>query len=96
MGGSELGTAASLLAAADVLYALGETRPHRGALDATAASRVLSGLPLDRDAIRAVLDAAGAPPPALPKLPACRPNVNSRSCGCSQSATRNRRSPPSW
>ena len=31
---------------------------------------MLSGLPLDRDAIRAVLDAAGAPPPALPPLPA--------------------------
>ena len=31
---------------------------------------MLSGLPLDRDAIRAVLEAAGAPPPALPPLPA--------------------------
>ena len=27
-------------------------------------------MPLDRDAVRAVLDAAGAPPPALPALPA--------------------------
>jgi len=27
-------------------------------------------MPLDRDAIRAVLDAAGAPPPQLPPLPA--------------------------
>ena len=62
--------AACLLAAADVLHALGEPRPHRPALDPPAASRVLSGLPLDRDAIRAVLDAAGAPPPALPPLPA--------------------------
>jgi DNA-binding NarL/FixJ family response regulator len=48
----------------------GQPRPHRPALDAAAASRVLSGLPLDRDAIRAVLEAAGAPPPALPPLPA--------------------------
>ena len=63
-------TATCLLAAADVLHALGEPRPHRAALDRAAASRVLSGLPLDRDAIRAVLDAAGAPPPALPALPA--------------------------
>ena len=67
---SELDAAACLLAAADVLHALGEPRPHRAALDPAEASRVLSGLPLDRDAIRAVLDAAGAPPPALPPLPA--------------------------
>jgi DNA-binding NarL/FixJ family response regulator len=45
-------------------------RPPRPALDLAAASRVLSSLPLDRDAIRAVLDAADAPPPALPPLPA--------------------------
>jgi DNA-binding NarL/FixJ family response regulator len=30
----------------------------------------MSGLPLDRDAVRAVLDAAGAPPATLPPLPA--------------------------
>ncbi len=70
MGGSELDTAACLLAAADVFYALGEPRPHRAALDPAAASRVLSGLPLDRDAVRAVLDAAGAPAPILASLPA--------------------------
>ena len=68
--GSELDTAACLLAAADALHALGEPRPHRTALDPPAASRILSGLPLDRDAIRAVLDAADAPPAALPPLPA--------------------------
>jgi DNA-binding CsgD family transcriptional regulator len=67
---SELDGAACLLAAADVLHALGEPRPHRAALDPAAASRVLSGLPLDRDTIRAVLDVTGAPPPALPPLPA--------------------------
>jgi len=69
-GGSDLNTAACLLAAADAFCALCEPRPHRAALDPAAASRVLAGLPLDRDAVRAVLDAAGAPPPALPALPA--------------------------
>jgi DNA-binding NarL/FixJ family response regulator len=67
---SELDPAACLLAAADVLHALGEPRPHRPAVDLPEASRVLSGMQLDRDAIRAVLDAAGAPPPDLPPLPA--------------------------
>jgi len=67
---SELDSAACLLAAADVLHALGEPRPHRPAFDLPQASRLLSGLPLDRDAIRAVLDAGGAPPAALPPLPA--------------------------
>jgi HD-GYP domain-containing protein (c-di-GMP phosphodiesterase class II) len=66
---AELGAADCLLAAADVLHALGEPRPHRPALDPASASRVLSDLPLDRDAIRAVL-AARAPPPSLPPLPA--------------------------
>jgi HD-GYP domain-containing protein (c-di-GMP phosphodiesterase class II)/DNA-binding CsgD family transcriptional regulator len=70
VGASELDSCACLLAAADVLHALGEPRPHRPALDPASASRELAGLPLDRDAIRAVLDAAGAPPPALPPLPA--------------------------
>jgi HD-GYP domain-containing protein (c-di-GMP phosphodiesterase class II) len=67
---SELDGAACLLAAADVLHALGESRPHRPAVALAQASRVMSGLPLDRDAVRAVLDAAGAPPAALPPLPA--------------------------
>jgi HD-GYP domain-containing protein (c-di-GMP phosphodiesterase class II)/DNA-binding CsgD family transcriptional regulator len=69
-GAADLDSAACLLAAADVLHALGEPRPHRPALDLAAASRVMSGLPLDRAAVRAVLDAAGAPRPALPPLPA--------------------------
>jgi HD-GYP domain-containing protein (c-di-GMP phosphodiesterase class II) len=67
---SELDGAACLLAAADVLHALAEPRPHRPALDLRQASRIMAGLPLDRDAVRAVLDAAGAPPAALPPLPA--------------------------
>jgi HD-GYP domain-containing protein (c-di-GMP phosphodiesterase class II)/DNA-binding CsgD family transcriptional regulator len=66
----ELDGGACLLAAADVLHALSEPRPHRPALDPADASRVLSLMPLDRDAIRAVLEAAGAPAPALPPLPA--------------------------
>jgi HD-GYP domain-containing protein (c-di-GMP phosphodiesterase class II) len=67
---AELDPAACLLAAADVLHALGEARPHRQALGLPEAAKVLSGLQLDRDAIRAVLDVAGAPPPELPPLPA--------------------------
>jgi HD-GYP domain-containing protein (c-di-GMP phosphodiesterase class II) len=47
----ELAAVACLLAAADALHALGEPRPHRAALDPAAASRELSSLPLDRDAI---------------------------------------------
>jgi len=70
MGASEMDTACCLLAAADVCRALCEPRPHRAPLDLAAAARVMSGLPLDRDAVRAVLDAAGAPRPALPALPA--------------------------
>jgi DNA-binding CsgD family transcriptional regulator len=70
MRGSELDAAACLLAAADAFCALCEERPHRAARDPAAASQVLAGLPLDRDAIRAVLDAAGAPRRALPRPPA--------------------------
>jgi HD-GYP domain-containing protein (c-di-GMP phosphodiesterase class II) len=70
MRSSELDRPACLLAAADVFHALGESRPHRAALDPEQAARVMTGLPLDRDAVRAVLDAAGAPPAALPPRPA--------------------------
>ena len=70
VGASGLDGAACLLAAADVLHALSEPRPHRPALDLRHASRLMAGLPLDRDAVRAVLDAAGAPQAALPPLPA--------------------------
>jgi len=66
----ELDAAACLLAAADVLHALLEPRPHRDAIELDEAARLLAALPLDRDAVRAVLDAAGAPPTALPPLPA--------------------------
>src|SRR4051794_23508235 len=67
---AELDATACVLAAADVVHALGEERPHRPALDAAGVSREASATPLDRDAIRAVLAAVGAPPPALPPLPA--------------------------
>ena len=70
VGAGELDGPARVLAAADVLHALGEPRPHRPALELGAAARVLAGLPLDRDAIRAVVAAAGAPAPPLPPLPA--------------------------
>jgi DNA-binding NarL/FixJ family response regulator len=59
-----------VLAAADVVHALGEPRPHRPASDPAATSRAVGEMALDRDAIRAVLAAAGAPPAALPPLPA--------------------------
>jgi len=70
IGGSDLDTAACLLAAADAFHALGEPRPHRPALDRPEAARVLAGLPLDRAAVRAVLDAAGTSAAVLPSLPA--------------------------
>jgi HD-GYP domain-containing protein (c-di-GMP phosphodiesterase class II)/DNA-binding CsgD family transcriptional regulator len=70
VGGAELDTAACLLAAADVLHALGEARPHRPALQPAEAARVLASLPLDRAAVRAVLDAAGSSSAVLPSLPA--------------------------
>ena len=68
--GPDLDQAACLLAAADVLHALGEPRPHRPAAGRAEAARILSGLPLDRDAVRAVLAAADMPAASLPQLPA--------------------------
>jgi HD-GYP domain-containing protein (c-di-GMP phosphodiesterase class II)/DNA-binding CsgD family transcriptional regulator len=70
VGGAELDAAACLLAAADAYQALGEARPHRPALEPAEAARVLAGLPLDRAAVRAVLDAAGVSSAVLPSLPA--------------------------
>jgi HD-GYP domain-containing protein (c-di-GMP phosphodiesterase class II)/DNA-binding CsgD family transcriptional regulator len=65
----DLDATARLLAAADVWHALGEARPHRAALSAVEASRVISGMSLDRDAVRAVLRAADAPRATFPRLP---------------------------
>jgi HD-GYP domain-containing protein (c-di-GMP phosphodiesterase class II) len=68
--GGDLDTAARLLAAADVFHALGEARPHRPAVRPAEAGRILAGLPLDRDAVRAVLEAADVAASALPPRPA--------------------------
>jgi len=67
---AELDAVSCVLAAADVLHALGEPRPYRAAHPPREAARVLAGLPLDRDAVRAVLEAAGAPRTPMPRLPA--------------------------
>ncbi len=67
--GSDLDAVSRLLAAADVWRTLSEFRPHREALAPDEASRVIAGLPLDRDAVRAVLLAAEAPRTSFPSLP---------------------------
>jgi HD-GYP domain-containing protein (c-di-GMP phosphodiesterase class II)/DNA-binding CsgD family transcriptional regulator len=67
--GSDLDAASRLLAAADVWHTLSEPRPHRSALPPDEASRVMSGLSLDRGAVKAVLEAAAAPRPSFPPLP---------------------------
>lgn len=57
---SQQSKAARILAAADVYQALTEERPHRHALGPEAAARVLEAQPgLDREAVAAVLEAAG-------------------------------------
>ena len=45
-------------------HAMTEPRPYRPALTAAAAAATLAGMPLDRDAVAAVIEAAGAPAPA--------------------------------
>ncbi|WP_432893432.1 HD domain-containing phosphohydrolase [Kribbella sp. CA-245084] len=65
----ELDAAARLLAAADAWHALRSPRPHRPALQLDDAAQVISGLPLDRTAVRAVLQAADAPRPSFPSPP---------------------------
>ena len=67
--GGEQDATSRLLAAADAWRTLGETRPHRAALNPREASRCISGLPLDRDAVRAVLRAADAPSASFHPLP---------------------------
>jgi DNA-binding NarL/FixJ family response regulator len=46
-----------------------EPRPHRPVLTAAAASAALAEMPLDRDAVGAVLEAAGQPRPRSPAWP---------------------------
>jgi HD-GYP domain-containing protein (c-di-GMP phosphodiesterase class II) len=65
----DLDAPSRLLAAADVWQTLGEHRPHRPANAQADAARIISAMPLDRDAVRAVLDAAEAPRPSFPRLP---------------------------
>ena len=69
MRSGELDASSRLLAAADAWQALGERRPHRAALTPNEAAGVIVGLPLDRDAVRAVLQAADAPRVSFPPLP---------------------------
>jgi HD-GYP domain-containing protein (c-di-GMP phosphodiesterase class II)/DNA-binding CsgD family transcriptional regulator len=67
VAGAALSRESRLLAAADVLHALRESRPHRPAHDAETAARILSleakeGR-LDPNAVAAVIEAAGGPRP---------------------------------
>src|SRR5690606_6403403 len=63
--GDHLGRAARLLAAADALHAMGEHRPHRPALGAAEAARLLQDEAdagrFGRAEVDAVLEAAGQP-----------------------------------
>jgi HD-GYP domain-containing protein (c-di-GMP phosphodiesterase class II) len=70
-----LGTAARVLSAADAFQAMTQTRAHRPARSADEAASVLASEAragrLDADAVRAVVEAAGRPSPALrPPRPA--------------------------
>jgi HD-GYP domain-containing protein (c-di-GMP phosphodiesterase class II) len=68
-----LGRAARLLAAADAYHAMGEPRAHRPALAPAAAAAILreacAAGRLDREAVAAVLAAAGAAPARSPAWP---------------------------
>jgi DNA-binding NarL/FixJ family response regulator len=65
----ELDLTTRLLAAAEAWHRFGERRPHRQAMPPNEAARRISELPLDRDAVRAVLAAAHGPKPSFPALP---------------------------
>jgi len=69
VAGTAVDGPARLLAAADAFHAMTEPRPHRPALTATAAATALAAMPLDRDAVAAVLEAAGQPRPRPPAWP---------------------------
>jgi HD-GYP domain-containing protein (c-di-GMP phosphodiesterase class II)/DNA-binding CsgD family transcriptional regulator len=64
IAGSMLEPGARFLAAADAFHAMTEPRPYRPPLTADAAAATLARMPLDRDAVAAVIEAAGAPAPA--------------------------------
>jgi DNA-binding NarL/FixJ family response regulator len=65
----ELDPTTRLLAAVEAWSSFGEPRPYRPALSPEAAARRISELPLDRDAVRAVLAASEGPAPSFPALP---------------------------
>jgi len=65
----ELDPIARLLAAAEAWHTFSEPRPHRPAMPPDQAAARISELPLDRDAVRAVLAAADGPKPSFPALP---------------------------
>ena len=67
--GPAVAAPARFLAAADAFHAMTEPRPHRPALTATSAAAALATMPLDRDAVAAVLEAAGQPRPRPPAWP---------------------------
>ena len=92
MHAAELDAGACLLAAADVLHALGEPRPHRAALDPAAAARMLAGCRSS-----ATRSAPSATPPARPprrcrRCPRASPSASSRCCAGSRPARRSARS----
>lgn len=66
---AELDLTTRLLAAAEAWHGFGEPRPYRQAMTPDEAARRISELPLDRDAVRAVLAAADGPEPSFPALP---------------------------
>jgi HD-GYP domain-containing protein (c-di-GMP phosphodiesterase class II) len=62
--------AARVLAAADVYHALTEDRPHRPGFRPEEAARQLEAQALDREAVRAVIEAAGGKASRRPSRPA--------------------------
>jgi HD-GYP domain-containing protein (c-di-GMP phosphodiesterase class II) len=65
----ELDLTTRLLAAVEAWHSFGEPRPYRRAMTPDEAARRLAELPLDRDAVRAVLAAAEGPEPRFAALP---------------------------
>jgi DNA-binding CsgD family transcriptional regulator len=69
VAGTAVDRPSRFLAAADAFHAMTEPRPHRPALTATSAATALAAMPLDREAVAAVLEAAGRPRPRPPAWP---------------------------
>ena len=85
LSGAAIPVAARLLAAADVYQALCEARPHRPAIPAEDAAKLLRGEVregrIDGDAAEAVLAATGHRPQRRRSAPADSPRARSTSCG---------------